>query len=80
MKRIAVKSDDLKSVGYDLNSSVLEVEFHDKRVYQYSRVPLTEYQNLMSAFSKGSYFARYIKNNKDYGCCQVYPITRELRQ
>ena len=80
MKRIPAKSTNLKSVGYDLNISVLEVEFHDKRVYQYLRVPLIEYQNLMAAFSKGSYFAQRIKDNKKHGCRQIYPITRVLRQ
>ena len=71
-----VKSSDLKSVGYDEASNILEVEFLDKSIYQYSRVPVDVYENLMNAVSKGKYFAKFIKNNRFYCCRQVFPIQR----
>ena len=79
MQRQLVKSDDLKSVGYDLNHQILEVEFKNNSVYQYSRVPYAEYQNLMSTSSKGTYFSQHIKNNLDYGCRQTHPVSKLLR-
>ena len=34
MERNYVESSNLKSVGYDVNSSTLEVEFHNGAVWQ----------------------------------------------
>lgn len=61
MDRTLVKSSDITSIGYDSNQN-LEVEFHTGNIYQYQGVPMTIYNNLMSAKSHGSYFSRYIKN------------------
>lgn len=61
MQRTTVSSSSLASVGYDLNRRVLEVEFQNGFVYQYSGVPESLYQGLMSASSHGSYFDVHIK-------------------
>lgn len=61
MERTPVASSNLASVGYDPNSQTLEIEFHSGSVYQYSGVPQSIYQGLMSAASKGSYFDSFIK-------------------
>lgn len=66
MERMPVTSSNLQSVGYDLDSETLEVEFHDGSVYQYSNVPQGEYDALMSADSKGTYFSANIRNRYPY--------------
>lgn len=80
MQRILVISSDIKAVGYDESALIMEVEFHKGGIYQYSRVPLTEYKKLMSSESKGEYFASEIKNNSRYGCQKVYPERKLLRR
>ena len=60
MNRTPVKSSHLRSVGYDENTGILEVEFHDRRIYQYSNVPASVYLGLMSASSHGIYFDRHV--------------------
>ncbi|HBH7559728.1 MULTISPECIES: KTSC domain-containing protein [Serratia] len=62
MIRQHVSSSNLSSVGYDPSSRTLEIAFIGGGVYQYSGVPSSVYQALMSASSKGGYFARAIKN------------------
>jgi len=61
MDRIPVKSSNIRSVGYDEDSSVLEIEFNSGMVYQYLNVPENEYEGLMNAASKGRYLNRNIK-------------------
>jgi len=59
MKRIPIKSSNLKAVGYE--SEILEVEFLNGGVYEYSEVPQENYDGLMAALSKGKYYNQYIK-------------------
>lgn len=61
MERIPVESSNLASVGYDKDSSTLEVEFQNGAIYQYFGVPEIEYSGLMKAASKGSYLNQNIK-------------------
>jgi hypothetical protein len=61
VERQAVASSNLRSVGYDPESAILEIQFHHGGVYQYFAVPLAEYEGLMRASSKGSYFSVRIK-------------------
>jgi hypothetical protein len=62
VNRIPVRSSNVASVGYDAENSILEIEFQDGGIYQYFRVPQNVHAGLMSASSKGSYFARYVKD------------------
>ena len=62
MDRETVQSSNIASVGYDLSSSTLEIEFESGGIYQYSGVPQDVYKGLMSAESKGKYFHQNIKN------------------
>lgn len=66
MQRIKVSSSNLKSVGYDETMSILEIEFHGGRVYQYFNVPNHIYESLMKAASHGKYFHAYIKDRYRY--------------
>lgn len=62
MNRIPVSSSDLHSVGYDPETKVLEIEFHSGGIYQYSNIPETIFEQLMSAPSHGKFFHAHIKN------------------
>lgn len=61
MERIAVKSSNLASVGYDLESSILEIEFNHGGIYQYFNVSENIYNGLINASSHGQYFDKNIK-------------------
>jgi hypothetical protein len=63
MDRQFVSSSNIRSVGYDLLQMLLVIEFHSGNIYQYRGVPHNHYKGLMSAPSKGTYFAHFIKNN-----------------
>jgi len=62
MRRTPVSSSHLTSVGYEPNSSTLEIEFHNGAVYQYFDVPEYEWQALMHAGSHGTYFSAHIRD------------------
>lgn len=60
MKREPVQSSNISSVGYNPDTSTLEIEFHSGGKYQYYGVPSQVHEGLMKAESKGSYFHHYI--------------------
>lgn len=62
MIREPVNSSNLRSVGYDEEFKILEIEFKQGRIYQYNNVPLTHFMGLMNAASKGRFFAQYIRD------------------
>ncbi len=63
MQKKFVASSDLQSVGYDLTTKVMEIEFKSGGVYRYFGVPESIYVQLISAASHGRFFHAYIKNN-----------------
>jgi len=62
MERIPVSSSNLQSVGFDPDSSTLEIEFKGGAVYQYQGVPQAEFDAFMNASSLGKYFHANIKD------------------
>jgi hypothetical protein len=63
MTRESVISSDLRSVGYDQQALILELEFQKGGgVYRYFEVPNVVHSGLVSAASKGRYFNAHIKN------------------
>ncbi|MEK6209574.1 MAG: KTSC domain-containing protein [Pseudomonadota bacterium] len=56
MERKKVNSSSIRAVGYDERSRVLEVEFNDGRINQYTGVSPEVHRRLMSAPSIISYF------------------------
>ena len=56
MERKKVSSSSIRSVGYDERHRVLEVEFSDGHVIQYSGVSAEVHRRLMSSPSIVSYF------------------------
>ncbi len=59
MKRILVTSSNLKAVGYE--SEIMEVEFLNGNVYEYSEIPKKLHEGLIAAPSQGKYYNQYIK-------------------
>ena len=66
--RRAVASSMMRSVGYDEDHAVLEIEFVTGHVYRYHAVPKRDWQGLMDAESKGRYFEAHIRDK--------YPMKR----
>ncbi|MFJ5457601.1 KTSC domain-containing protein [Pectobacterium sp. CHL-2024] len=66
MDRTYVDSTNIESAGYDPNTSILEIEFKNGSLYQYSGVPEYIFQELISASSVGVYFNQNIKNNYEF--------------
>ncbi|HKZ41015.1 MAG TPA: KTSC domain-containing protein [Candidatus Hodarchaeales archaeon] len=69
MNRTPVQSSTIASVGYHVDSSLLEIEFHSGGIYQYYDVPEHQYNDLMSADSLGKYFAANIRDV--YRCSRI---------
>ena len=65
MNREPVTSTSVVSVGYDVPSETLEIEFKSG-VYQYYNVPQSIYDEMMSAESIGKFLNVYIKSGYSY--------------
>jgi hypothetical protein len=61
MERTSVSSSNISAIGYDPDTQILEVEFLNGSVYEYSGVPSSEHDGLMNADSKGKYLHANIK-------------------
>lgn len=61
MKHTPVTSSNISSVGYDEQTSTLEITFKSSGTYQYSNVSIETYKELLGAGSVGQYFHQNIK-------------------
>jgi hypothetical protein len=61
MQRTQVSSSNLMSIGYDVDSKILEIEFLSRDIYQYFDIPKNIFQGLMNAASHGTYLDANIK-------------------
>lgn len=59
--RTSVSSSNIASIGYDVNSLTLEIEFLNGGAYQYFDIPQHIYEGLMNASSHGQYLVQNIK-------------------
>ncbi|MHA2227478.1 MAG: KTSC domain-containing protein [Candidatus Hodarchaeales archaeon] len=66
MDRKNVRSSNIRSIGYDPDRKILEVEFKSRNIYHYYGVPLNRFNDLMTASSHGKYLNRYIKGIYQY--------------
>ncbi len=67
MDRQPIDSHLIRSVGYDLTASVLEIELVDSgRVYRYFDVPYSIVEELMNVESKGAYFNEQVRDMYAY--------------
>tara|TARA_B100000965_G_scaffold215949_2_gene180601 strand:+ start:8188 stop:8400 length:213 start_codon:yes stop_codon:yes gene_type:complete len=62
MERTRVSSSNIRSIGYDAQNEVLEVEFVNGGIYQYFGVPKNIYERLMAASSKGRFLSTHIRD------------------
>lgn len=62
MDRTKVKSKLIKSIGYDITSQTLEVEFIDFEISSFANISHSLYQELMKSPSKGSFFIQNISS------------------
>lgn len=62
MQRTAVKSSVFRSIGYSPTDEILEVEFTNGRVFQYSPFTIHDWTQFRQQESLGGYFARSIRN------------------
>ena len=62
MDKQHVSSSTVVSIGYDVRTQTLEIEFGSGRVYQYYGVPDRMHAEIMQAPSKGRFFNTYIRN------------------
>ena len=61
VNRKLVSSSSIKSVGYDADAKILEVELRNGGIYQYFQVSGEEHEALITAVSIGRYYAKFIK-------------------
>jgi lysyl-tRNA synthetase, class II len=66
MTTTAVESSTLRSIRYDADRKLLQLEFHNYANYQYFHVPAEIYEGLLQAPSKGMYFNRFIREKFAY--------------
>lgn len=63
MERRKVNSSKIRSVGYDERARVLEVEFSDGSVFQYSGVSQELHRRMMSSPSISSFYQDRIEED-----------------
>jgi len=66
MDRIPVSSSNICSVGYDVSSALLEVEFTTGDIYQYFNVPEYLHRSFLNAASLGQFFNDNIRYSYRY--------------
>jgi len=66
MDRIPVSSSNIRSIGYDRQSAILEVEFTSGDVYRYFDVPEHLYQQFLHASSHGQFLNDNIRYSYRY--------------
>jgi len=66
MEKISVTSSNVESIGYDIGSETLEIEFKNGATYQYFDVPENVHNELEHADSVGGYLASRIKGTYRY--------------
>lgn len=62
MRRFVVRSQSIKTVGYDVDHQTLELEFHNGSVYDYHAVPPETVLALLDGRSIGAYVNQVIKS------------------
>ncbi len=68
MERNFIESSMIRSIGYESEMCVLEVEFNSGAIWQYSNFPESLWYEFENASSKGKFFHNEIKN--------IYPESR----
>jgi hypothetical protein len=61
VERTPVKSRILRSVGYEEKTKILEIEFQNGEVHQFSLVPPKVFADLMRSEEIGKYFSEKVR-------------------
>ena len=69
IQHIRVSSSNIRSIGYDECSSILEVRFHGGGLYQHYDIPASLFDDFLNAGSKGGFYYRRLRNR--YGCRRI---------
>ena len=62
MDRKGIESSMIRSIGYDVDNSTLEIEFNSGPIWQYFDFPESQWYEFKSSDSQGKFFHREIKN------------------
>lgn len=62
MERTFIESSMISSIGYEVDSSTLEIEFKNGAVWQYFDFQESQWYAFEGAESQGKFFHREIKN------------------
>ena len=62
MDRQAVDSSMIRSLGYNPEGQILEVEFVKGQVYQYEGVPVEVFDTLIDSDSIGKAFSQHVRS------------------
>lgn len=73
-----VESDVIHAIGYDDETSVLEIIFNSGAIYQYRNVPHQVFEEFMRAESKGNYFQNNIRDEFEFWQWDV-PMAKFIR-
>ena len=66
LRRVAVNSEAIRSIGYHHKTRTLEVQFRSGDTYRYSKVPKPIYDAFVAAESKGRFFQEQVRGRYDY--------------
>ncbi len=66
MKRINIVSSSISSVGYDIATETLQIEFTRGAIYNYQQVQVRQFCELLFADSIGSHFSKRIAKMYNY--------------
>lgn len=61
-----VLSTEIEWIGYERKNHMLQVEFIEGQVYQYSNVPESVFHEFLNAPSHGRFFEQNIKSRYSY--------------
>ena len=65
IKRISVNSSNILEIGYNEVTRTLVIKFKHGGIYRYSPLTLQAYHSFLRSKSKGEFFHKNIKNNKN---------------
>jgi hypothetical protein len=61
LTRESVSSTSIRSIGYDPDNEILEIELRRGGIYQYFQVPPEAHRSLVGATSIGGHYTKFIK-------------------
>nr|ACO70897.1 hypothetical protein [uncultured Verrucomicrobiota bacterium] len=66
IRREAVESTSIASIGFHAELRILEIEFRSGALYRYFAVPLSIFEGMQKAESKGRYFSQKIRGQFEF--------------